>query len=96
MSVNLDATRVPGFSDSDSYTAPVDKSTANALGLHQMGGNVAEWIEDAWPSAADQRVVRGGSWLMYERDRLLTSAREHLPKSSSRADLGFRLVVELK
>lgn len=96
MSVNLDATRVPGFSDSHSYTAPVDKSTPNALGLHEMGGNVAEWTEDAWPTTADERVVRGGSWLMYEKDRLLTSAREHVLKSSSRADLGFRLVLEVK
>lgn len=96
MSVNLDANRVPGFSDSYSYTAPTDKSTPNALGLHEMGGNVAEWTEDAWPAASDERVIRGGSWLMHERDRLLTSARDHLLKTSSRADLGFRLVLELK
>jgi formylglycine-generating enzyme required for sulfatase activity len=96
MSVNLDATRVPGFSDSYSYTSPTDKSTPNSLGLHEIGGNVSEWIEDAWPAAADERVIRGGSWLMFEHDRLLTSSREHAAKTSTRADLGFRLVLELK
>jgi formylglycine-generating enzyme required for sulfatase activity len=96
MSVNLDATRVPGFSDSYSYTAPTDKSTPNSLGLHEIGGNVSEWTEDAWPTAADERVIRGGSWLMFEHDRLLTSSREHAAKTSTRADLGFRLVLELK
>lgn len=96
MSVNLDATRVPGFSDSYSYTSPAEKSTPNPLGLHEMGGNVSEWTEDPWPAAAEERVIRGGSWLMYERERLLTSAREHALKSSTRADLGFRVVLELK
>lgn len=95
MSVNLDGTRIPGFSDSFSYTAPVDKSIPNPLGLHEMGGNVSEWTEDAWPAAPDERVIRGGSWLMFERDRLLTSSRDHAPKGSARADLGFRLLLHL-
>ena len=96
MSVNLDGTRIPGFSDSFPYTAPVDKSPPNPLGLHEVGGNVSEWTEDAWPSAPDERVIRGGSWLMYEHDRLLTTARDHAPKGSARADLGFRMVLEMK
>jgi hypothetical protein len=33
---------------------------------------------------------------MFEHDRLLTSSREHASKASARADLGFRLVLELK
>jgi hypothetical protein len=33
---------------------------------------------------------------MFEHDRLLTSSREHAAKTSTRADLGFRLVLELK
>ncbi|MBL9131304.1 MAG: SUMF1/EgtB/PvdO family nonheme iron enzyme [Verrucomicrobiaceae bacterium] len=94
MSVNIDASRVPGFSDSYSYTAPTDKATPNGLGLREMGGNVAEWCEDAWPGEAAQRVIRGGSYLRFERDRLLTTARDHAPKDSMRGDLGFRVVIE--
>ena len=97
MSVNLDSVggRIPGFSDTYPYTAPVDKSTPNELGLREMGGNVAEWNEDAWPGSPEERVTRGGSYLRFERDRLLTSAREHAPKTSTRNDLGFRIAIDL-
>jgi formylglycine-generating enzyme required for sulfatase activity len=95
MSVNLDATKVRGFSDSYSYSAPTDKATPNELGLREMGGNVAEWCEDVWPGAAIERVIRGGSYLSFERDSLLTSHRQHAPKDSQRADLGFRIVLDL-
>lgn len=92
---NLDATKIPGTSDSYSYTAPVDISRPNAVGLHELGGNVSEWCEDAWPGSAEERVIRGGSWLSFEKDTLLTSARAHAMKNTSRADLGFRCVLDL-
>ncbi len=95
LAANLDATKIPGSADSHSYTAPVNHSTPNALGLHEMGGNVSEWCADAWPEAAEERVIRGGSWLASDKEALLTSARSHALKNAARSDLGFRCLLDL-
>jgi len=94
LTVNLDAPNIPGFQDSHSYTAPVASLVPSATGLHDLGGNVSEWCADEWPGAANERVVRGGSWLMSSPDALLTSARQHYAKTFTRYDLGFRCVLE--
>ena len=95
---------------SDGYpqTAPVGSYQANAFGLHDMHGNVWEWVEDCFApydaarSTSDpidrpdcvSRVLRGGSWVNGPSD--LRSARrywEHPDNRNGRS--GFRLARTL-
>lgn len=93
--VNLDAGRLQGFSDPWAYTGAADAESVNAMGLRGLGGNAAEWCSDPWPSASRERVVRGGSWLGWDRESLLSSSRRHAPADQGAADIGLRLVLQL-
>ena len=43
-------------------TAPVGTFAANAWGLHDMAGNVFEWVEDCWHENYQGAPVNGGAW----------------------------------
>ena len=60
------------------YTAPVGSYSANHFGLHDLHGNILEWVEDCWnddykgcprdgsawtEGNCSLRVLRGGSWI---------------------------------
>ena len=94
MSVNLDATKIVGFSDNYAYTAPVTAEYFNDFDIVGLGGNVAEWCSDAWPGADQERIIRGGSWLMSDKQQLLTSARRHVSLNAAAPDVGFRVVID--
>ena len=91
-------------------TVEVGTFPPNAFGLHEVHGNVLEWVEDcwhesyegapedgsSWAGATDcaKRVVRGGSW--YNEPRHLRSAyRGGNPPALRNAGLGFRVARAL-
>ena len=64
-------------------TAPVGSFAANGFGLHDVHGNVWEWVQDCWNDSyagapgdgsaresgnCSRRVLRGGSWVYDPRD----------------------------
>ena len=49
--------------DSYEYTSPVGSFGANAFGLHDVHGNVWEWVEDCWHENYEGAPRDGSVWL---------------------------------
>ncbi len=100
------AETVPGYDDQYRGSAPVGSFPAFPDGFYDLGGNVAEWMNDyytVYPGKASQQVqdpfgpdtgkhfvVRGSSWRHGNITELRLSYRDYSRKP--RADVGFRLV----
>ena len=92
--------------DGHVHTAPAGSFRANRFGLHDMPGNVWEWVEDCWHDNYDGapsdgrvwtaggkcglRVLRGGSWLFYPRN-LRAAFRNREPAGYRFVNAGFRV-----
>ena len=81
--------------DDFARTAPVGSFTANALGLHDLGGNVWEWVEDKYDEKKDERVMRGGGWNVEGESGLRSSSRSSDLPGMRYGSLGFRCVLVL-
>ena len=94
--------------DGFAYTAPVDVFAPNGFGLHNMSGNVAEWVLDAYAATSrtatwdlnpvydvetePRKVVRGGSWKDIAH-YLETSTRTYEYQDVAQAHIGFRTAM---
>jgi len=88
------------------HPVPVGSYPSNPWGLHDMHGNVWEWISDWYapyspeqatnpqgPPSGKQKVIRGGSWYFGARNAKSSSRRTHEPGLWG-FSIGFRIVCE--
>lgn len=96
--------------DGEPHTAPVGRYRANAFGLHDMLGNVEEWLADCWNESyagapADgspwlegdcgDRVARGGSWDSWLFS-LRSGYRDRNRPGHRNMAFGFRVALSLE
>jgi formylglycine-generating enzyme required for sulfatase activity len=99
----------PDYSDGYWGPAPVRNYEANRYGIHDINGNVSEWVEDCWhdsyqraPSngtawvnaGCNRRVIRGGSWAS-SPDQARSAFRLTASPTTTNARLGFRVARDL-
>ena len=95
-----------GYGDGWWGPAPVGSFEPNAFGLHDMAGNLSEWVADCWHASyrrapADgaawfnpgcrQRVIRGGNWANAP-EQTRAAWRQSQDSDTTNARIGFRLV----
>src|SRR5262245_22191292 len=90
-------------------TSPVESFKPNAFGLHDMAGNVWQWVEDCWHNDyngaptegsawtsgdCNVRGIRGGSWFWKPQD-LRSATRQRNATGARNYHFGIRLGRDL-
>jgi len=98
-----------GYGDGAWGPAPVASYRPNRWGVHDLAGNVSEWVEDCWHSSyrraprdgrswvnpgCRNQVVRGGSWAN-SPGHTRSAWRQGTDTNNTNARVGFRVVREI-
>jgi formylglycine-generating enzyme required for sulfatase activity len=98
------------YNDGFPVSSPAASFAPNAVGIYDLGGNVAEWVQDVYvidvapggdllvdplgPATGRSHVVRGASWRSYLQTDLRLAYRDY--STDLREDLGFRIARNLE
>jgi formylglycine-generating enzyme required for sulfatase activity len=93
---NLNFAEISGKDDGYTFTAPVGRFAPSPEGICDLAGNVWEWTWDRDSQSESVGTLRGGSWMYFRKECLLSGYHYDTPSTLRSPSIGFRCVFEDK